>query len=65
MDANVTHTSTHVYTILRQLIRGHFIYLTNISSELDSGSLKIIHPDKIRRDAEKSLKNSKSDRDKF
>jgi hypothetical protein len=46
-------------------IRGHSIYLSNISSKIDEGLLLISHPDKIRRDAEKSGKESKSDRDEF
>ena len=46
-------------------IRGHSIYLTNITNLIDTGVLRITHSDKVRRDAEKIRKQNKSDRDKF
>jgi len=46
-------------------IRGHSMYLTNISSKIDEGFLRICHPDQVRRDIEKSKKEDKSDLDKF
>jgi hypothetical protein len=46
-------------------IRGHSMYLTNISSKIDEGFLRICHPDQVRRDIEKSKREGKSDLDKF
>lgn len=46
-------------------IRGHSMYLTNITNLIDTGVLRITHSDKVRRDAEKSRKHEKSDREKF
>jgi hypothetical protein len=45
-------------------VRRHWIYLTN-RYKIDEGRLRVLHPDELRREQEKSSKDTKSDRDKF